>query len=221
MLMREAKEAEGPDLHDRPGAAGDPPAARQRGADLRDRAVPQALPAERPRRHRPDAREGPPDRPLRERAPAAPSVALSRGRVMAMLRNDPAPLGKVLLLPGDGIGPEVMAEVRRVMDWFAKRQGITFETDEALVGGASYDRHGTPLTDEVMAAGAGRRCRAVRRGRRPEVRRPAVRGASPSAVFCASGRTSACSRICARPRCSMPWSTAPRSSRSWCAASTS
>jgi 3-isopropylmalate dehydrogenase len=70
---------------------------------------------------------------------------------MAILRNDPAPLGTVLLLPGDGIGPEVMAEVRRVMDWFAKRQGITFETDEALVGGASYDRHGTPLTDEVMA----------------------------------------------------------------------
>ncbi len=70
---------------------------------------------------------------------------------MAMLRNDPAPLGKVLLLPGDGIGPEVMAEVRRIMDWFAKRQGITFETDEALVGGASYDRHGTPLTDTVMA----------------------------------------------------------------------
>jgi 3-isopropylmalate dehydrogenase len=69
---------------------------------------------------------------------------------MAMLRNDPAPLGTVLLLPGDGIGPEVMAEVRRVMDWFAKRQGITFETDEALVGGASYDRHGTPLTDEVL-----------------------------------------------------------------------
>ncbi|MGH6897209.1 MAG: 3-isopropylmalate dehydrogenase [Geminicoccaceae bacterium] len=68
-----------------------------------------------------------------------------------MLRNDPAPLGKVLLLPGDGIGPEVMAEVRRIMDWFAKRQGITFETDEALVGGASYDRHGTPLTDTVMA----------------------------------------------------------------------
>jgi 3-isopropylmalate dehydrogenase len=70
---------------------------------------------------------------------------------MAMLRNDPAPLGTVLLLPGDGIGPEVMAEVRRVMDWFAKRQGLSFETDEALVGGAAFDRHGTPLTDEVMA----------------------------------------------------------------------
>ena len=70
---------------------------------------------------------------------------------MALLRNDPAPLGTVLLLPGDGIGPEVMAEVRRIMDWFARRQGISFETDEALVGGASFDRHGTPLTDAVMA----------------------------------------------------------------------
>jgi len=69
---------------------------------------------------------------------------------MAMLRNDPAPLGTVLLLPGDGIGPEVMREVRRIMDWFARRQGLEFELDEGLVGGISYDRHGTPLTDEVM-----------------------------------------------------------------------
>ena len=57
----------------------------------------------------------------------------------------------MLLLPGDGIGPEVMGEVRRVMDWFARRQGIEFEVEEDLVGGAAYDRHGTPLTDEVMA----------------------------------------------------------------------
>ena len=73
---------------------------------------------------------------------------------MALLRNDPAPLGTVLL-PGDGIGAEVMAEVRRIMDWFARRQGISFETDEALVGGASFDRHRTPLTDAVMAAVGG------------------------------------------------------------------
>jgi 3-isopropylmalate dehydrogenase len=69
---------------------------------------------------------------------------------MAMLRNDPAPLGKVLLLPGDGIGPEVMREVRRVMDWFARRQRLEFQLEEGLVGGTSYDRHGTPLTDAVM-----------------------------------------------------------------------
>ena len=70
---------------------------------------------------------------------------------MAAIRNTPGMLGKVLLLPGDGIGPEVMREVRRVMDWFARRQGLEFELDEGRVGGTSYDHHGTPLTDEVMA----------------------------------------------------------------------
>jgi 3-isopropylmalate dehydrogenase len=70
---------------------------------------------------------------------------------MAPIRNTPGVLGKVLLLPGDGIGPEVMREVRRVMDWFARRLGLEFELDEGRVGGTSYDHHGTPLTDEVMA----------------------------------------------------------------------
>jgi 3-isopropylmalate dehydrogenase len=70
---------------------------------------------------------------------------------MGMRRNDPEPLGRVLLLPGDGIGPEVMREVRRIIDWFAKRQGMGFELDEGLVGGSAYDRHGTPLTDETLA----------------------------------------------------------------------
>jgi 3-isopropylmalate dehydrogenase len=70
---------------------------------------------------------------------------------MAAIRNTPGVLGKVLLLPGDGIGPEVMREVRRVMDWFARRLGLEFELDEGRVGGTSYDHHGTPLTDEVMA----------------------------------------------------------------------
>ncbi len=56
----------------------------------------------------------------------------------------------LLILPGDGIGPEVMAEVRRVLDWLA-RQGTAFDTAEDLVGGASYDAHGTPLTDAAMA----------------------------------------------------------------------
>ena len=69
---------------------------------------------------------------------------------MATLRNDPAPLGRLLLLPGDGIGPEIMRECRRVLEWFARRQGISFETEEDLVGGAAYDRHGVPVTDEVM-----------------------------------------------------------------------
>jgi 3-isopropylmalate dehydrogenase len=55
----------------------------------------------------------------------------------------------LLILPGDGIGPEVMAEVRKVIDWFGT-QGIAFDVTEDLVGGAAYDAHGTPLTDATM-----------------------------------------------------------------------
>ena len=48
---------------------------------------------------------------------------------------------KLLLLPGDGIGPEVMAEVKRLIDWL-NAQGIAqFETEQGLVGGAAYDAH--------------------------------------------------------------------------------
>ncbi|MCH7957234.1 MAG: 3-isopropylmalate dehydrogenase [Proteobacteria bacterium] len=58
---------------------------------------------------------------------------------------------KLLILPGDGIGPEVMGEVRRIIDWMEKRRAATFDVKEGLVGGAAYDVHGTPITDETMA----------------------------------------------------------------------
>ena len=57
----------------------------------------------------------------------------------------------LLILPGDGIGPEVMVQVRRVIEWFDQRRAVSFDVKEGLVGGASYDAHGTPLTDETMA----------------------------------------------------------------------
>ncbi len=57
----------------------------------------------------------------------------------------------LLILPGDGIGPEVMVEVRKVIDWFANNRKLGFDVTEDLVGGAAYDKHGTPLTDETMA----------------------------------------------------------------------
>ncbi len=57
---------------------------------------------------------------------------------------------KLLILPGDGIGPEVMAVVRRVIDWMDKRRGVSFDVEEGLVGGASIDAHGVPVTDEVV-----------------------------------------------------------------------
>ncbi len=57
----------------------------------------------------------------------------------------------LLILAGDGIGPEVMAEVRKVIDWFGRARGLRFDVEEDLVGGCSYDAHGTPLTDAAMA----------------------------------------------------------------------
>jgi 3-isopropylmalate dehydrogenase len=58
---------------------------------------------------------------------------------------------KLLVLPGDGIGPEVMAQVRRVVDWFDKRRAVRFDMKEGLVGGAALDRQGTPIADETVA----------------------------------------------------------------------
>jgi len=57
---------------------------------------------------------------------------------------------KILLLPGDGIGPEVMSEVKKIIEWFNNNKSLDFEVDEDLVGGSSYDKHGTAITDEVF-----------------------------------------------------------------------
>ena len=57
----------------------------------------------------------------------------------------------LLILPGDGIGQEVMTEVQRVVSWFGDRRDIAFDVSEDLVGGAAYDAHGTPLADSTMA----------------------------------------------------------------------
>ncbi|MDE3081395.1 MAG: 3-isopropylmalate dehydrogenase, partial [Paracoccaceae bacterium] len=57
----------------------------------------------------------------------------------------------LLILPGDGIGPEVMAEVRRIIDWLGAKRGVTFDVSEDLVGGCAYDKYGTPLHDDTMA----------------------------------------------------------------------
>ncbi|WP_424967100.1 3-isopropylmalate dehydrogenase [Dinoroseobacter sp. S375] len=57
----------------------------------------------------------------------------------------------LLILAGDGIGPEVMAEVRKIIDWFGAKRDMAFDVSEDLVGGAAYDVHGVPLADETMA----------------------------------------------------------------------
>jgi 3-isopropylmalate dehydrogenase len=58
---------------------------------------------------------------------------------------------KLLLLPGDGIGPEVMAEVKKLIAWMNAHGLGTFETDEGLVGGSCYEAHGVAVTEETMA----------------------------------------------------------------------
>jgi len=58
---------------------------------------------------------------------------------------------KITLLPGDGIGPEVMAEVKRVIAWLNERGPDRFEYEEDLVGGAAYDAHGKAISEATMA----------------------------------------------------------------------
>ncbi len=57
---------------------------------------------------------------------------------------------KILLLPGDGIGPEVVNEVRKVIEWLNKNKSLDFTIEEELIGGASIDKHKIPITDEVF-----------------------------------------------------------------------
>jgi 3-isopropylmalate dehydrogenase len=58
---------------------------------------------------------------------------------------------KLLLIPGDGIGPEVMGEVKKLIAWINKNGQTGFETEEALAGGACYDAHRVSITDETVA----------------------------------------------------------------------
>jgi 3-isopropylmalate dehydrogenase len=57
---------------------------------------------------------------------------------------------KIVLLPGDGIGPEVVAEAVRVLEAIASRHKMQFEFREQWIGGCSIDRHGVAVTDEVL-----------------------------------------------------------------------
>src|SRR6201987_3569732 len=58
---------------------------------------------------------------------------------------------KLLLLAGDGIGPEVMAEVKRLLGFYAAKGVADFDIEEDLVGGAAYDVHQLAITDATMA----------------------------------------------------------------------
>jgi 3-isopropylmalate dehydrogenase len=57
----------------------------------------------------------------------------------------------ITLLPGDGIGPEIVAEAVRVLDTVASKHGHSFKFTERLMGGCSIDKYGSSLTDETLA----------------------------------------------------------------------
>ena len=59
---------------------------------------------------------------------------------------------KLLLLPGDGIGPEIVDEVRKIIDWMDEKRSVTFDISEGLIGGAAIDETGGPLPEETLVA---------------------------------------------------------------------
>lgn len=57
----------------------------------------------------------------------------------------------ILILPGDGIGHEVMEPVKKLINWFKDKKGARFEVIEDCVGGTAYDKYGTPLDDSTLS----------------------------------------------------------------------
>lgn len=69
---------------------------------------------------------------------------------LAPSTQHPAPNKHILLLPGDGIGPEVVAQARRVLEAVAPLAGVSFTFDTALIGGCAYEAVGTPYPAETL-----------------------------------------------------------------------
>ena len=59
-------------------------------------------------------------------------------------------MAKILILAGDGIGPEVMGETRKILDWVNQQEGLGLEFEEDLVGGSAFDAYGVPLHEKTL-----------------------------------------------------------------------
>ena len=169
------------------------PEQRRRLAAVRDQG-----PAQADLRRPAAAGAGHPERaagPLRAERPGGPGRAGSGGRGR---RRAIAAAAKIVALPGDGIGPEVVGAGLQLLDALASRFDSGFEIEQAPVGGVSIDEHGVPLLPEVLERAAHpTRCCWARwagpSGTRPTPTRPAR---SRDCSACARG--SACSRTCDR-----------------------
>lgn len=63
---------------------------------------------------------------------------------------------KLVVLPGDGIGPEIVAEALKVLEWLREHAGLEVEVEHDLIGGQAYDAYGTPFADETL-----KKCRSA------------------------------------------------------------
>lgn len=84
---------------------------------------------------------------------AGEKAAASEKKTVAAGRSQTGPVdAAIAVLPGDGIGPEVMQEGLKILEAVGERYGHRFKFNRVMVGGASIDAHGAPLTDEALAA---------------------------------------------------------------------
>src|SRR5690349_20742050 len=87
------------------------------------------------------------------RVPVPASATAAKNSATTTTNNKTTATGpkKILVLPGDHAGPEVMAEALKVLGVIEDCcPGVTFEATHGLVGGCSIDKHGTPITDDVL-----------------------------------------------------------------------
>ena len=79
---------------------------------------------------------------------------------------------RIALFPGDGVGPEVIAEGVKVLNRIEQSTETTFQTEYGLVGGTAIDQAGTPLPEDTLATARQERRYPIRSCRRPQVGRP-------------------------------------------------
>ena len=115
----------------------------------------------------------------------------------------------ILILPGDGIGPEVMGEVARIIDWFGTHKSLDVSIDHDLVGGCAYDAHGAAISDAAMEkALAADAVLWARLAGRNGIMSLMTRG--PKRACCACVRIWNYLRICARRFVFRRWRRLPR-----------